>query len=63
MNSVKDLMQNIKIFLVEHKALDADIKKPNNFMILDSKTGIKAKRSGIIDLDCNLKQKVQKGRD
>lgn len=61
MNSVKDLMQNIKIFLVEHKALDADIKKPNNFMILDSKTGIKAKRSGIIDLDCNLKQKVQKG--
>ncbi len=61
MDSVKDLMQNIKIFLAEHEALDADIKKPNNFIILDSKTGIKAKRNGIINLDCNLKQKVQKG--
>lgn len=61
-SSVKPIMQSIKNILVTENMLDINVNIPKKIIVLDSKNGLRAKESGILDLKCELGQKIVKNQ-
>lgn len=60
--SVKPLMQGIRNILITEKMLDSKSKILSKHIILNTKSGMRAKESGILDLKIELSEKVSKGQ-